>query len=135
MTYLLDTNVWVALLRNSSTEVATRFQAAAATGDLRVCSVVLAELRYGALCSAKPAANRAAVDALLAPYPSLSFDDPAADQYAAIRRHLESTGQIIGPLDLQIAAIALANGCTLVTHNTAEFSRVPNLMLEDWQIP
>jgi tRNA(fMet)-specific endonuclease VapC len=102
---------------------------------LRVCSIVRAELRYGVLCSAKPAANRAAVDALLAPYPSLPFDDAAADQYAAIRRHLESIGQAIGPLDVQIAAIALANGCTLVTHNNAEFARVPGLVIEDWQVP
>src|SRR5687767_11410954 len=135
MTYLLDTNVWVTLLRNTSTAVATRFQTAAPTGDLRICSIVRAELRYGALCSAKPAANRAAVDALLAPYPSLPFDDAAADQYAALREYLEGLGQVIGPLDLQIAAIALANGCTLVTHNTAEFGRVPGLVVEDWQLP
>src|SRR6478672_7794563 len=135
MTYLLDTNVWVTLLRNSSAEVARRFHAVAPTGDLRVCSVVRAELRHGALCSAKPAANRAAVDAMLAPYPSLPFDDAAADQYAAIRSHLESLGQVIGPLDMQIAAIARENGYTLVTHNTAEFSRVPGLILEDWQCP
>ena len=135
MTYILDTNAWVALLRNSSTEVAMRFQRVAPTGDLRVCSIVRAELRYGALRSAKPAANRAAVDALLAPYPSLPFDDAAADQYASIRHHLESIGQVIGPLDVQIAAIALAHDCTLVTHNTAEFTRVPGLVIEDWQVP
>jgi tRNA(fMet)-specific endonuclease VapC len=135
MTYLLDTNVWVALLRKSSTEAATRFQSVAATGDLRVCSIVRAELRYGALCSAKPAANRVAVEALLAPYPSLPFDDAAADHFAAIRHHLESLGRMIGAYDLHIAAIALANGCTLVTHNTSEFSRVPGLTLQDWQAP
>jgi tRNA(fMet)-specific endonuclease VapC len=32
-----------------------------------------------------------------------------------------------------IASIALANGLTLVTHNTKEFSRVPGLILQDWQ--
>ena len=135
MTYLLDTNVWVALLRKSSPHVAGRFQIAAPSGDLRVCSVVVAELRHGALRSAKPAANRAAVDALLAPHPSLPFDDAVTDCYATIRHHLETLGQMIGPLDVQIAAIALANGCTLVTHNTVEFSRVVGLPLEDWQIP
>lgn len=42
---------------------------------------------------------------------------------------------MIGPFDMQIAAIALANGLTLITHNTTEFSRVPGLMIEDWQVP
>ena len=135
MTYLLDTNVWVALLRKSSAEVANRFQAVAPAGDIRVGSIVRAELRHGALAAQKPAANLAAVNALLAPHPSLPFDDAAADQHAAIRNHLESIGQVIGPLDLQIAAIAPANGCTLVTNNTGEFGRVPGLSVEDWQIP
>lgn len=40
---------------------------------------------------------------------------------------------MIGPYDLQIAAIALANDLTLVTHNTREFARVPDLRLEDWE--
>lgn len=79
--------------------------------------------------------NQAAIDAILAPYSSLFFDDAAAENYAAIRHHLEATGQPIGPLDIQIAAIAVTHNCTLVTHNTAEFSRVPGLMIEDWQIP
>ena len=88
MTYLLDSNVWVALLRGKKPPVAARFQAAPAA-DLRVCSVVVAELRYGCALRAKPAANRAAVDALLAPYPSLPFDDGAVDHFVAARRHLE----------------------------------------------
>ncbi len=37
------------------------------------------------------------------------------------------------PYDLQIAAIALAHRCTLVTHNVAEFQRVPGLTVEDWE--
>jgi tRNA(fMet)-specific endonuclease VapC len=134
MTYLLDSNVWVALLRGKKPLVATRFKAAP-PADLRVCSVVVAELRYGCALSAKPSANRAAVDALLAPYPSLPFDDVAVDDFVAIRRHLELLGQVIGAYDLQIAAIARTNGCTLVTHNQAEFGRVPGLLLEDWEAP
>ncbi len=134
MIYLLDTNVWVALLRGTKPLVAARFRAAP-TADVRVCSVVVAELRYGCARSAKTATNRAAVDALLAPYPSLPFDDAAVDLFVTVRRHLESLGTPIGPYDLQIAAIALVNGCTLVTHNTAEFGRVPGLPLEDWELP
>jgi tRNA(fMet)-specific endonuclease VapC len=63
----------------------------------------------------------------------LPFDDRAAGEYGKLRDHLSRIGQMIGPNDLLIAGIALANGLTLVTHNTVEFSRVPGLPLEDWQ--
>ena len=109
--------------------------AACPTHEVCLCSVVLAELYVGALQSAQPAKNRADVDQFAAPFASLFFDDAAADVYARIRHHLESQGTPIGPYDLQIAAIALANGCTLVTHNTAEFNRVPGLVVEDWEMP
>jgi hypothetical protein len=69
MTYLLDTNVWIAVLRKPASKLAMRFHAVT-PADVRICSVVVAELRHGCLRSAKPAANRAAVDALLAPYTS-----------------------------------------------------------------
>ena len=75
---------------------------------LRVCSVVVGELYYGCLRSAKPVANRTKIDALIGPYMSLPFDNRAADRFATLRRHLETLGTPIGPYDLQIAAIALA---------------------------
>ncbi|MEX2139228.1 MAG: type II toxin-antitoxin system VapC family toxin [Pirellulales bacterium] len=134
MIYLLDTNVWITVLRHPTASLAARFKALT-PADIRICSVVVAELRHGCLRSAKPVVNRSALDTLLAPYASLPFDDTAADRYAAIRHHLGSIGQVIGPLDMQIAAIALANGCTLVTHNTGEFGRVAGLAIEDWQVP
>jgi tRNA(fMet)-specific endonuclease VapC len=63
------------------------------------------------------------------------FDRPAAEEYGKLREHLSARGLLIGPNDLLIAAIALANNLILVTHNTTEFSRVPGLKLEDWQVP
>lgn len=63
----------------------------------------------------------------------MPFDDAAAHSYAAIRAALEKQGQPIGPNDTLIAAIALANGLTVVTHNAGEFSRVPGLLFEDWE--
>lgn len=132
--YLLDTNVCVQFLRNRHALVVQRVNARR-PDELRLCSVVIAELYHGCLCSAQPAANRTQVDQFVRPYQSLPFDDSAADTHADIRRHLERLGMPIGPYDLQIAAIALVNGATLVTHNTNEFSRVPNLLIEDWEIP
>ncbi len=98
MSYLLDSNVWIGLVRQSSAVLAARFRAMAPTADIRVCSVVVAELWYGCARSAKPAANRAAVNALTAPFPSLPYDNAAADHFVSLRRHLESLGQVIGPL-------------------------------------
>jgi tRNA(fMet)-specific endonuclease VapC len=66
---------------------------------------------------------------------SLSFDDRAAEEYGKARVHLSSTGTLIGPNDLIIVTTALAHGCTLVTHNIQEFSRVSGLLLEDWERP
>ncbi|MBS0262312.1 MAG: type II toxin-antitoxin system VapC family toxin [Planctomycetes bacterium] len=133
MTYLLDTNVWITVLRDPTSSLAARFRSLA-PHNIRVCSVVVAELRHGCMRSAKSAANRAAIDALLAPFASLPFDDEAAEHFAKIRNDLEIAGRMIGPYDLQIAAIGLARNCTVVTHNTAEFSRIAGLPLEDWQV-
>lgn len=134
MTYLLDSNDWIALIRGKSAQASARFQAEAGKGDLRTCSVVLAELWYGCARSARPAANRTAIDALVAPYLCLPYENSAADKYSTLRVRLETTGQAIVPYDLQIAAIALANGCTLVIHDTREFGRVPGLTVENWEV-
>jgi tRNA(fMet)-specific endonuclease VapC len=134
MTYLLDTNTCIRYFRDPASRV-RRELATRSPADIRLCSVVLAELYRGALRSTNPAATRAAVDAFVAQFISLPFDDPAADVQAQVRVGLERLGTPIGPYDLMIAAIALVHGCTLVTHNTKEFSRVPGLTLEDWEVP
>ena len=134
MIYLLDTNVCGQYLRGRNPHVLLRLRNTAAQ-DVRLCSVVLAGLRFGVLRSAKPGDNRARTDAFVRPYLSLGFDDSAAKIHAQIRHELETAGTPIGPYDLQIAAIALATDLTLVTHNLTEFSRVPGLMIEDWEKP
>ncbi|HEY8668930.1 MAG TPA: hypothetical protein VIL86_19940 [Tepidisphaeraceae bacterium] len=50
-----------------------------------------------------------------------------------MRFDLESLGTPIGPNDLLIASIAVANGVALVTHNRSEFGRVTNLIVDDWE--
>jgi tRNA(fMet)-specific endonuclease VapC len=130
-TYLLDTNACVECLRNGHAGVVARFQSCSPR-ELRLCSVVVAELCYGAYKGPKPSANLTLVQTFAAPLVSVPFDDRAADVYGRIRADLERRGQAIGPNDTMIAAIALANGLTVVTHNTAEFSRVSGLLIEDW---
>jgi tRNA(fMet)-specific endonuclease VapC len=130
-TYLLDTNACVECLRNRNAGVVARFQSCSPR-ELRLCFVVVAELCYGAYKSPNPAANLTLVQTFAAPLIRVPFDDLAADVYGRIRADLERRGQAIGPNDTMIAAIAVANGLTIVTHNTTEFSRVSGLLIEDW---
>ena len=133
MIYLLDTNVCIQLWqRNNLT--ARRHFIKYKPADIAICSVVKAELLYGALHSTKPESNTALLEQLFAPLKSFEFNDEAAKHYADIRENLTKQGKLIGANDLLIAAIARANALTLVTHNTAEFERVEGLQLADWEI-
>lgn len=134
MRYLLDTNTVIGVLRAKHPGILAR-HAAVPRAAICTCSVVKAELFYGALKSAKPTQNRSVQDAFLRDLVSFDFDDLAAEHYARIRSDLESDGRPIGSMDLLIASIALANGLVLVTHNVREFSRVRGLRLEDWESP
>jgi tRNA(fMet)-specific endonuclease VapC len=134
--YLLDTNTCIGWLRQNQPEIVARIQAQTPT-DIILCSVVVAELLFGVERSdpAHRARTALRVEQLRQRFLSLPFDDAAAEHYGRIRADLTARGLTIGGNDMLIAAIALANSCTLVTHNTAEFSRVPDLVIEDWQLP
>ena len=76
--------------------------------------MVVYELRHGAESSSDPTREHAKLDAFLAPFTTLPFDDACAKKCAGVRRALERKGQTIGPHDLQIAAVALQHDLTLV---------------------
>lgn len=84
--------------------------------------------------SARPVENLLRLNALLDPLTIVPFDDTAATAYADLRRELTRSGTLIGPLDMLIAAVALANNATLITNNVREFARVPGLRVENWAI-
>lgn len=128
--YLLDSNICIAWLKNHKTIV----QHIIAVGDDQVClcAPVKAELWYGACKSQRIAENKASLSRLFSDFLSLPFDDNAALYLGDIRAHLlAKQGTPIGPYDLQIAAIALTHGLTVV-NNTREFTRVPGLVCVDW---
>ena len=133
MSYLLDTNVCIVFLSQRSAQVSRRFMAVPESEKI-VCSIVRAELFYGAHKSQQSQASLQRIRRFLANLPTLPFDDIAALYYGQFRAELARQGTPIGQHDLQIAAIAAAHNLTLVTHNTREFSRIPNLQLEDWEI-
>lgn len=133
ITHLLDSNSCIEFLRRGpASPVASRL-ATMPPGSVGLCSIVVAELLYGAYRSRAPARTLGGVLRFCVRFPSLSFDDSAAEYAAAIRSDLAARGRPIGPNDLLIAAIALAGGLTLVTHNVGEFGRVTGLAVEDWQ--
>jgi tRNA(fMet)-specific endonuclease VapC len=132
MIYLPDTNTCISLLRQKQPALIARWQSTKST-EITLCSIVVYELRHGAESSSNPAQERGKLDVFLAPFSSLPFDDACGRKCAEIRRALERKGERIGPHDLQIAAIALQHGLTLVTHNVREFSRIAELRLEDWE--
>lgn len=133
MLYLPDTNVWINHLNPATSIVKTRLSAHPPP-QIAFCDVVKAELYYGASKSARRDANMSILEILFTDFVSFPFDGEAAKIFGDIRADLARKGTPIGPYDLQIAAIALANDCILVTHNTGEFSRIAGLKLEDWEI-
>lgn len=128
--YLLDTNILSDLVRNPRGRVAERI---AEVGEDAVCTsiIVAAELRFGA---AKRGSDRLTlqVERILSAIQIESFDAPADVAYAALRVRLEAAGAPIGGNDMLIAAHASAAGCTLVTNNEREFSKVDGLLLVNW---
>jgi len=128
--YLPDTNVWIRELNPKPSAVQSRFRACRQE-DILMCDVVKAELYYGAFKSKHPVDNLKAPAALFGAFESLTFDGEAGRVFGKIRADLAIQVTPIGLLDLQIASIAMLHGCTLVTNNTREFSRIVGLKIED----
>jgi len=132
MTWLLDTNACIRFLNGRSARLRARFDVAD-PAQIYVCSVVKAEMYFGAALARDPAEALAEQQTFLSRFVSLAFDDRAAVEYALIRADLRQRGALIGPNDMMIAAICRASGLTLVTHNVGEFGRVAGLVIDDWE--
>ena len=133
MKYLLDTNACIHHLKFSDSPISDKL--VTHLPETAVSSVTKAELFYGAMRSNNPTQALRNQQDFLAQFVSLPFDDPAGFIHGRVRAQLATQGKLIGPYDLQIAAIAIANDLILITHNTREFSRVEGLAIEDWQTP
>ena len=131
MIRLLDTNICIYYLNQSSDTLIANFKKYSPS-ELKLTSITVAELFYGAEKSKTQKKNTAVVERFISPFEILPFDDACCKAYANIRAYLEKSGTPIGPMDLLIASICIANNCTLVTNNTREFRRVKKLNLENW---
>ena len=131
MKYLLDTNICIALIRQKPKEIINKLTAYR-PGDIGVSTITIAELVHGAQRSKQIEQNMTALDQFLLPLEVVDFDQNAVGAYGHIRTYLENKGALIGSMDMLIAAHALSLDVTLVTNNTREFKRTPDLKLEDW---
>jgi len=132
--YMLDTDTCSYIMKRSHPLVLRRLQAVP-VDDICMSVVTKAELLYGVEVSPRRAHDAAALAAFLPYVEAVDLDEGAALHYAEIRADLKRRGVMIGANDLFIAAHARTLALTLVTNNTAEFERVPNLRIENWTLP
>lgn len=135
--YLLDTNVLSRLARGIDKSISD--QVARHVEYCVLSSVAWYELEYGAARSSDPVKSAERLTLLRSVFPFVrAFGEEDATEAAFVRAYLETlkpNAQPIGPHDVLLAGHALALGAVLVSHNVREFSRVPRLVIEDWQAP
>ncbi len=131
MKYLLDTNMCVYIMNRRPLNVTRKFKEHD-IGDIGVSSITVSELYYGAQKSSHPEKNLQRLFNFLLPFEILPYDEAAASTYGYVRAVLERRGELIGPLDMLIAAHALSQNLILVSNNVREFQRVPGLRIENW---
>jgi len=129
--YLLDTNICIYIINNRPKQVVDHI-IKLKVHQVKLSSISLAELEYGVSKSKARDKNRQALIDFATPFDIIEFNDEDAEVFGIIRADLEKRGLVIGPYDMQIAAQAITRNLTLVTNNTAEFARIPNLKLENW---
>ena len=129
MIWHLDTNIAIAQL-NGNREVDLRITEH--VPRVAISSLVLAELLFGVRNSSRYEMNLTKLREFLGMIQVAAFGEAAAHAYAEARFSTKAKGVTVPNDDLLIAAHALAENATLVTHNTAHFGDIPGLQLEDW---
>lgn len=131
MRYMLDTNVCIDYLKGNSINIRDRI-ISAPKDSLCISAITLSELMFGVENSSNREKNLVALNFFLLKIDIVPYDDQAAAAYGEIRKQLKQEGNLIGGMDMLIAAHARASDSVLVTHNTREFNRVQGLRIEDW---
>jgi len=131
MHYLLDTNICIYLINKKSEKVLRKLETKKPF-SVSISAVSVAELEFGIAKSLHLEKNKMALTEFLASFSIIPFTDLDAEPYGLVRAYLSRKGMPIGAYDLQIAAQCLSRNLILVTNNTKEFDRIPNLRLENW---
>jgi tRNA(fMet)-specific endonuclease VapC len=133
MKLLLDTNICIYIIKRKPVTVLERFRDYQ-VGDIGISSITLSELRFGVAKSEYRAKNAKALEEFITPLELVPFGEEAAFAYGEIRAALAKAGTVIGPMDMLIAAHAVALSVPLVTNNAREFERVSDLDVLDWTV-
>ena len=128
---MLDTNICIYIIKKKPISVMQRFKEYD-IGDICLSSITVSELYYGVYKSQNIEKNLLALEHFLQPFNIVEYDLKASIEYGKIRATLEKQGNVIGGLDMQIAAHAKSLDMTLITNNTKEFIRVDNLSIDNW---
>ncbi|MBI5418338.1 type II toxin-antitoxin system VapC family toxin [Candidatus Poribacteria bacterium] len=131
MKYLLDTNICIYIIKKKPSKLIHKLTSINIS-DVGISAITLSELEYGVEKSQFSDKNRLALLEFLSPIKIYHYDDLAAREYGIIRTSLEKRGNIIGPLDMLIAAHAKSLGLILITNNENEFKKVYGLTVENW---
>ncbi len=131
--YLLDTNICIYIQRERPPAVLAKFRSLR-RGEVAISIITLGELYFGAFKSQHRQRALDAIEELSTLTPALELPLAAGRHYGDIRAQLNAQGQPIGGNDLWIAAHALAADLILVSNNTREFERIPQLKLENWTL-
>lgn len=131
MRYFLDTNTIIYAIKGSFKQVEDHFRSVPME-SIVIPSVVVAEIEYGAYKSSNYKKTIEKYNEFIRHFDIIGFNEDASRVYGKIRSDLEKLGSPIGPNDLIIASIVIAENGTLITHNTKEFSRIKDLKIEDW---
>ncbi len=132
MRYLLDTNICIYCINGRYPQLHDRVLLHHQNIGVAISAISKAEMYAGSYRRRSPALYRQEQDEFFSYFPSLPFDDAAADVYGRIHAFLRDRGQLMGVADMQIAAIATVNGLTVVTHDIRGFARLSELPIEDW---
>lgn len=128
--YALDTNTVLDYFRGKG-QVAARLLATPPS-EVGLPAVAAYEVWVGVLGSQNAKRRQVEYERFLAIVAILPFDVVAGRRAADLRLALEREGELIRPMDMLIAATALAHGATIVTRNVREFDRVPGLTVVNW---
>jgi tRNA(fMet)-specific endonuclease VapC len=131
MKFLIDTNICIYIMNNHPSEVVEKFRSVG-VGNIGISCITVSELQYGVHKSRHIKENTRRLEEFLSPFEILFYGDNESKYYGKIRSQLEKQGNVIGPLDLLIAAHALSNKLILITNNEKEFNRIKSLKVENW---